>query len=458
MTQGMIIAIQGSRNMARNRFENNRDIISTMPDDILGDILSRLTLKEAARTSVLATKWRYHWTFFSGLLDFDHSLRNFHLRREHVGILTKCNVFVYEWERFMTRMANVMKSLKSSSLQGLRICMDLGDPWRVAEWVKYAAEKHVQTLDLDFSYHFSVPFYEISLTIVHNVFPSRGYEMKSLCNLRLSSVDVSGEVIEGLLASCPLLESICVIESKRLVRLKVRGEALRLKHLELVECRIMDLDIYAVNLVTFRYQGKYGKFKFQNVPSLVEASFGGIFCSYLESDMDRVDFYGVLLQINVLKLELSKPYPGFLEGLPVFDNVGQLEIRIPHRSGAALDHHVSLLSSFPSVRVLKIKFQRNDLSVVEENWKANLEHEYPNLRELEVSGFRRDPSQMELLISIFEKAPNLNSVVVDPLSSIHVDRSPDVKARYREMRRETTKWLADALKPHLPPLTQLIVL
>lgn len=95
---------------------------------------------------------------------------------------------------------------------------------------------------------------------------------------------------------------------------------------------------------------------------------------------------------------------------------------------------------------------------MEENWKANLEHEYPNLRELEVSGFRRDPSQMELLISIFEKAPNLNSVVVDPLSSIHVDRSPDVKARYREMRRETTKWLADSLKPHLSPLTQLIVL
>lgn len=309
MTQGMIIAVQGSRNMnARNRFEN-RDIISTMPDDILGNILSRLTMKEAVRSSVLGTKWRHNWTFFSGVLEFEQSRRNFHLRREHVGILTKCNVFVSEWERFMTHMSKVMKSLKSSSMQGLRICMDLGDPWRAAEWVKYAAEKDVQTLDLDFSYHFSVPIYKMSELTIHNVFPSRGYEMKSLCNLRLSSVDVSGEVIEGLLASCPLLESICVIESKRLVRLKVRGEALRLKHLELVECRIMDLDIYAVNLVTFRYQGKYGKFKFQNVPSLVEASFGGIFCSYLESDMDRVDFYGVLLQINVLKLELSKPYP-----------------------------------------------------------------------------------------------------------------------------------------------------
>ncbi|KAL2990052.1 hypothetical protein AAZX31_11G174600 [Glycine max] len=408
MTQGMIIAVQGSRNMnARNRFEN-RDIISTMPDDILGNILSRLTMKEAVRSSVLGTKWRHNWTFFSGVLEFEQSRRNFHLRREHVGILTKCNVFVSEWERFMTHMSKVMKSLKSSSMQGLRICMDLGDPWRAAEWVKYAAEKDVQTLDLDFSYHFSVPIYKMSELTIHNVFPSRGYEMKSLCNLRLSSVD---------------------------------GEALRLKHLELVDCHIMDLYISAQNLQTLRYLGEFGKFKFQNIPSLVEASFGGIFCSFLQSDIGRVDFY-----------------EGFIEGMPVFDNVKQLEIRIPHRSGASLDHHVYLLSSFPSVRVLKIKFQRNDLREVKEKWKANMEHEYLNLRELEVSGYRRDPSQMELLINIFEKAPNLNRVVVDPLSSMHVDRSPDVRAEYREMRRETTKWLADSLKPHLSPLTQLIVL
>ncbi|KAG4989029.1 hypothetical protein JHK84_031583 [Glycine max] len=425
MTQGMIIAVQGSRNMnARNRFEN-RDIISTMPDDILGNILSRLTMKEAVRSSVLGTKWRHNWTFFSGVLEFEQSRRNFHLRREHVGILTKCNVFVSEWERFMTHMSKVMKSLKSSSMQGLRICMDLGDPWRAAEWVKYAAEKDVQTLDLDFSYHFSVPIYKMSELTIHNVFPSRGYEMKSLCNLRLSSVD------------------------------KVQGEALRLKHLELVDCHIMDLYISAQNLQTLRYLGEFGKFKFQNIPSLVEASFGGIFCSFLQSDIGRVDFYEVLIGADQCS-EIGIVHA--VSGMPVFDNVKQLEIRIPHRSGASLDHHVYLLSSFPSVRVLKIKFQRNDLREVKEKWKANMEHEYLNLRELEVSGYRRDPSQMELLINIFEKAPNLNRVVVDPLSSMHVDRSPDVRAEYREMRRETTKWLADSLKPHLSPLTQLIVL
>lgn len=46
---------------------------------------------------------------------------------------------------------------------------------------------------------------------------------------------------------------------------------------------------------------------------------------------------------------------GALEGLPVFHNVTQFELQIPHDCGAELDRPVSLLSAFPSICVLKIK-------------------------------------------------------------------------------------------------------
>lgn len=95
---------------------------------------------------------------------------------------------------------------------------------------------------------------------------------------------------------------------------------------------------------------------------------------------------------------------------------------------------------------------------MDEEWKADLKHEYENLRELEVSGYRRDSSQIELLISIFKKAPNLKSIVVDPLASMHVQRSPDVRASIRETQRDLTIWYVDALKPHVSPSTQLTVL
>lgn len=94
----------------------------------------------------------------------------------------------------------------------------------------------------------------------------------------------------------------------------------------------------------------------------------------------------------------------------------------------------------------------------EQPWKAALKHEFPNLRELEVSGYRRDPSQIELLTSIFENAPNLKKIVVDPLLSVYRHKSDDVKAWIREQCRDTTIWFVDGLKPYVPPLVEVIVL
>lgn len=302
MAQGKIIAQEISKKMVTwNRIEK-RDIISTMPNEIVANVLSRLTLKEAARTSVLSTTWRYQWTYFSGDLNFDNSLRTLLLRHENVGLLTKCKVFVREWEMFMSLLQHVMKSLKCHSMHGLRICMDLGNPWKVTEWVKFAAEKNVETLDLDFSYNFMEPFFEISENI-RNVL-SKSFEMRVLRVLRLASVDVSAGIIESFLASSPVLETLSVRGSKSVVSLKIQGQGLRLKHLELVECHILHLHICAENLMTFTYTGDYGNFNFETVPNLVEVSFGGKYCNYLLSNMQDAELYAVLSQVHVLKLEL----------------------------------------------------------------------------------------------------------------------------------------------------------
>lgn len=52
-----------------------------------------------------------------------------------------------------------------------------------------------------------------------------------------------------------------------------------------------------------------------------------------------------------------------LEDLPVLGNVRQLELRIRHRCGGQLDRTVSLLSSFPSISVLKIKVKNDKISL-----------------------------------------------------------------------------------------------
>ncbi|KAJ1424350.1 Leucine-rich repeat domain superfamily [Sesbania bispinosa] len=394
---------------------DKKDIISTMPDDIISNILSRLTIKEVVRTSILSTRWRYQWTNFSGVLNFDRSLKTFGLGRKHrVGLVRKCTEFVSEWQVFMGGLEYVLNSLKSPSMQELRICIDMGNPGKIVEWVKFAAEKEVSVLELDFSNHFNETFFEISETIRNELLlPSINYfQIKSLRVLRLASVDVSGEVVQYFLASCPSLETLFVRELKLLVSLTISGQALRLKHLELVKCKILYLHISIESLITFSCYGNDGTIHFENVPNLVEASFGGEYCSFLQKHMGTTNLFMLISQLNVLKLELS----------------------------------------------VSDQFIRSNLKLAELEWKDNLKCDYPNLKELEVSGYRGDLSQNELLINIFEKAPNLNKIVVDPLSSYHVDKSPDVKAMIRKWHHETTIWVVDGLEAHVPSSVDLLVL
>ncbi|KAK6276731.1 hypothetical protein POUND7_006440 [Theobroma cacao] len=51
------------------------DRITSLPKEVMADILSRLTLEEAVRTSILSSKWRLSWTHFRGFLDFDASAK-----------------------------------------------------------------------------------------------------------------------------------------------------------------------------------------------------------------------------------------------------------------------------------------------------------------------------------------------------------------------------------------------
>uniref|UniRef100_A0A7N2MTG3 At1g61320/AtMIF1 LRR domain-containing protein n=1 Tax=Quercus lobata TaxID=97700 RepID=A0A7N2MTG3_QUELO len=94
------------------------------------------------------------------------------------------------------------------------------------------------------------------------------YRLNSLVQLRLCSVEVTGEVLECFLSACPVLEFLSISEL-HVMNLKISGPSLKLKQLEITCCTLTSLDIYVVNLVSFKYVGKHECISLKHTPRLL---------------------------------------------------------------------------------------------------------------------------------------------------------------------------------------------
>ncbi|GAY65372.1 hypothetical protein CUMW_240580, partial [Citrus unshiu] len=211
------------------------DCISQLPYEILVDVLSCLSMKEAARTTILSSRWRYLWNSFTGCLNFEKPLTMAYLEaKAHLGL--EAEPLARERFMFMSWVNQVLGSHHGQLMEGLRICFDVDyNNNDIDKWVQFAVEKKVQKLELDFS---GVRYDCYERSSGQYTFPShlfRCSSFRSLTSLRLANVGVSGEVLEHLLSYCTV-EALSVKESLCLTSLKLFGPSLKLKYLELKSC------------------------------------------------------------------------------------------------------------------------------------------------------------------------------------------------------------------------------
>ncbi|KAH7845936.1 hypothetical protein Vadar_007672 [Vaccinium darrowii] len=144
----------------------------------------------------------------------------------------------------------------------------------IEEWFSFAIQKSVQRLEVNlrgstlveerletniddlnmiFAHRFS-DYKPYTLTDKVNSLIKSPYGLsciKSLVQLSLTSVNVTGEFVEHFLSNCPLLLVLRVCFSRLLVNLKVAGPSLCLKFLEISRCpRLNTIDIYAPKLAS----------------------------------------------------------------------------------------------------------------------------------------------------------------------------------------------------------------
>ncbi|KAL3514096.1 hypothetical protein ACH5RR_026813 [Cinchona calisaya] len=406
------------------------DLISLLPDEVLVFILSLLTIKEAARTSVLSSRWMNLWKY-TRRLDFNASKSLERLER-------KPEMLESERHKYVNWVNRVLQLHEGLTLDEFSLYFDLDISYQdvIDRWLEYAFRRKVQRLELNLLLNciFLRDWLEccdfpdclldlnngLSKEQIHldssAIGLSKLIEFGSLRELCLKGVNVTGEVIESFLHNCPLLERLEVVGSGKLVNLLVSGSSLMLKHLEIQLChnaksvKICDCN-NLVSLGIFQAENLV----LMNLPMLAEVSVGGNLPNFWSHVFAQLSRFHSKLEL----LQLKDYVPQNIMMLRDFPQLSQVKVWVID-TGAYYDNSLMGLTSLIKACPFLHKFVLKLLWAVpvkkdrenEKGAKCTLEH----LREIELAGYYGRTSDAELLMYFIENAVTLEKIVIDPRS------------------------------------------
>ncbi|ESQ44169.1 hypothetical protein EUTSA_v10006403mg, partial [Eutrema salsugineum] len=263
----------------------SKDVISSLPDALICHILSFLSTKDAALTSVLSKRWR-NLLAFVPILDLDNTIYDHPKmgRRKRLQMRTSFKVFV---DRVMALQGNA--PLNKFSLR----CKIGRDPSRVNGWILKVLERGVVDLSLYISSEYKYPLPpqvlmsktlvtlkvagtdEFTIDVMDVYLP----KLKTLHMEDVSFDDETGASFAKLISACHALEELvmtkmmldfwesCSVCNPTLKRVKIYAEN--------IDENPKSVSFDTPNLVYLEFTdtvaAKYPKAKFD---SLVEASVG----------------------------------------------------------------------------------------------------------------------------------------------------------------------------------------
>uniref|UniRef100_A0ACD5TA52 Uncharacterized protein n=1 Tax=Avena sativa TaxID=4498 RepID=A0ACD5TA52_AVESA len=301
------------------------DLISLLPDDILGTIISFLRTDDAVRTSALSCRWRHLWR--SAPLNLDTA----HIRGycpEQIEVVTK----IFSQHQGPIRRL-CLHSLYFADLDG---------------WFRSPALDNLQEIDIYVAkFHDPLPLSVLRFAptlrvalFAHCSFFEDGdleFNFPNLKTLALGFLTVWGRTLQNLISGCPVLENLLINSCDGFSRLVINSPTLR---------SIGVLDV----------QGQMKEIVIENAPCLER---------FVRSDLFRIK--PVIRIIHAPKLEILGSLPDNFDKLSlgtVISQVkvaGNLEMLMPtvkvlhlKSSGPNLDAVLCFLRVFPFLEKLYI--------------------------------------------------------------------------------------------------------
>lgn len=271
-----------------------------LPDGILSDIISLLTIRDAVRTSVIASRWRFLSTSLPNL-NFDWP--------SVFGIVDNPNHFICErsmirnhkdQHRFVRIVDQILNNYVGTRILTFRVSLCVGREfsYEIGQWISLAVRLGVESLQLHFSCNLFL-FEAAAATPVeckhkeyyifpcHLLPPSEESMLKhlflqscilgpdlndrfsSLMTLKLFDVPLAQIDTERIFSSCLNLECLNLESCSLPVTLAVCSSLLRLKSLVVRSClKVKEIELSAPNLTTFEYWGDLVSFSFLEARNL----------------------------------------------------------------------------------------------------------------------------------------------------------------------------------------------
>ncbi|XP_059652770.1 F-box/FBD/LRR-repeat protein At1g13570-like isoform X2 [Cornus florida] len=431
------------------------DRISKLPEEILCSIISRLTMREAVRTSILSRRWRYLWGTYLNLV-FDvttmsgndgqmHQLKN----RDATSGQRKKHSFV--------RWVNQILSLHcGASIESFRVKYSLGVKYSsdIEKWIQFATDKKVQNLDIRLSKNnwslkneqelYTFPYWVfmqdngstlkcLSLSLFKLSLPQNFTCFGSLTSLTMENTSLTEEDVQNILSNCLCLEWFSVTGCLGPARFKFSAggcRSLKLRHLSVSAFpNLMEIEICdGINLASFEYSGTHlSRLLYKNKAELARLSvytqiplFGVAFLRPI-TDPDNLlsDFYfrdvslpSEFPQLEYLLLSLRDIEEDTVpKNLPTFAKLKHLVLVFigPHRE-SPLELISSLLKASPLLE--KLELHLPPLVKIETLKKKMKLCRLKHLKEVEIHNFRGIRNEAKLIVYLLKCAIAIKNITI----------------------------------------------
>ncbi|KAK6140265.1 hypothetical protein DH2020_025961 [Rehmannia glutinosa] len=217
--------------------EQRSDLISSLPNEILHHIISKISFKQTIQISTLSTSWMSLMTPIRAKIDHNH---------------------------FQTDKVNLIIQSFVKSRETLKLYLDSDE-----QLFAIVTKGSHGDLHLNFSNHKNLFPRKFSMILKQSTFFRPSFSSVTILHLRSVS-DVVRNLVSDLFSSFRVLESLKIEKCDGLEDIEIRGNEC-LKNFEMVDCSdIVRVVLSARNLESFSYRGVFAIIQLMDVLNLVD--------------------------------------------------------------------------------------------------------------------------------------------------------------------------------------------